>query len=183
MPSPVFLVIDIQNDYFSGGAMSLYHPEEANDNAYRALKHARQAHWPCIIVQHIAALPDASFFKPGTHGAEIYPDFSPETDDIHLVKHYPNAFRETRLNAELKRLDANDLIVVGMMTHMCIDTTVRAAADLGYRVTLLGDATATRDLTYGGSITPAPLVQTAYLAALQGSFARVMDTTQWIQKT
>lgn len=183
MLSPIFLVVDIQNDYFPGGAMPLYHPEEAQENAYQALKHARQAHWPCIIVQHIAARPDAIFFKPGTHGAEIHPDFSPEADDIHLIKHYPNAFRETELNAELKRLDAKDLIVVGMMTHMCIDTTVRAAADLGYQVTLLGDATATRDLTFDGSTTPAPLVQTAYLAGLQGSFARVINTTQWTRET
>lgn len=183
MSSPVFLVIDIQNDYFPGGAMPLYQPEVAQQNAYQALQHARRAHWPSIIVQHIADRPDASFFKPGTHGAEIHPNFAPEVDDIHLIKHHPNAFFDTELNAELTRLDAKDLIVVGMMTHMCIDTTVRAAADLGYRVTLLGDATATRDLTFDGREVPALLVQTAYLAGLQGSFARVIKTAQWIQET
>lgn len=180
MGQPVFIVIDIQNDYFPGGAMALYEPDRAAQKARQALEHARLKKMPCIVVQHIAENPGATFFKPGTRGVEIHRDFSPLADEIHLVKHHPSAFHETRLQGELQRLGAEEIIVVGMMTHMCIDSTVRRAADLGYRVTVLGDATATCALQFGGETTPAPMVQTAYLAALHGSFAKVITTAQWV---
>jgi nicotinamidase-related amidase len=61
-----------------------------------------------------------------------------------------------------------------MMTHMCIDTTVRAASDLGFACTVVGDATATKDLTHGNVTVPAAHVQAAYLAGLNGLFAKVI---------
>ncbi len=180
MSQRVFIVIDVQNDYFPGGAMALHEPEVAAERAHQALEHARRTHLPCIVIQHVADKPGATFFKPGTRGADLHPDFSPRSDERHLIKHYPNAFRETALEATLRRLGAEEIVIVGMMTHMCIDTTVRAASDLGYRVTVLGDATATRALRFGTETTPAPMVQTAYLAALHGSFARVITSAQWM---
>lgn len=181
MGTPVYVVIDIQNDYFPKGAMELHQPEMAASNAERALKAARDAHIPTIMVQHLALGPTATFFRPGTPGADLRPGFEPQVDDIHLIKHYANAFRETPLDEELKRLGADHLVVAGMMTHMCIDTTCRAAADRGYQVTLLGDATATRDLSFGERRVAAEDVQAAYLAALSGSFAEVMATDRWIR--
>jgi nicotinamidase-related amidase len=63
-----------------------------------------------------------------------------------------------------------------MMTHMCIDSTTRAAADLGFACSLAHDACATRDLSFNGSRVAAETVQTAYLGALNGSFAKVLST-------
>lgn len=177
-----FVVIDIQNDYFPSGAMALHDPDAAAEHAHRALTHARNNGVSCIVVQHINERPGATFFRPGTQGVAMHPDFLPRADETHLIKHYPNAFRETALDQELKRLGVEELVIVGMMTHMCIDTTVRAAADRAYRVTVLSDATATRDLRFGDATVPANMVQAAYLAALNGSFARVMTATQWIDE-
>ncbi|NMP23288.1 cysteine hydrolase family protein [Sulfobacillus harzensis] len=181
MGQSVYLVIDIQRDYFPGGAMALYRPAEAAEAAKKGLETARAAGMPVIIVQHIALAENATFFRPNTPGAALMPDFEPREDDRHLVKHYANAFRETRLDTLLQQLNVEEIVMSGMMTHMCIDTTCRAAADRGYRVTLLEDATATRDLTFRGHTVPADAVQTAYLAALASSFARVVSTDFWIE--
>ena len=59
---------------------------------------------------------------------------------------------------------------------MCVDTTVRAAFDLGFACTLAHDACATRDLSFNGETVAAKDVQTAFMAALNGSFAQVLDT-------
>ncbi len=69
-----------------------------------------------------------------------------------------------------------------MMTHMCIDTTVRAAAALGYEIDLIADACATRDLTWEGMMIPAEQVQGAYLAAMSGTFATVYRAEAWINR-
>ena len=179
MANTVLIVVDIQRDYFFGGALPLDAPETAAENAKQALDYARTAAIPVIVVQHVALSPTATFFRPNTPGVELHPYFKPESDDELLVKHFPNAFRSTDLKSRLDALEARELVLAGMMTHMCIDSTVRHAADLEYPVTLLGDATATRMLSFNGRISPAPAVQTAALAALHGTFAQVTTTAEW----
>ncbi len=96
--------------------------------------------------------------------------------DVLIQKRYPNAFRETSLLEHLQSHLISKLTVVGMMTHMCIDTSVRAASDLGFEVTLISDGCATRDLVFDGRTVKAADVQAAYLAALNGSFASVVSS-------
>lgn len=181
MATPTLIVIDIQNDYFPGGTMTLADPEAAAANAHEALQAFRRHRWPVVIVQHLALSDEATFFRPGTDGAALYAGFEPQSGDTHIIKHYPNAFRGTELGRVLTETGTQQLVLCGMMTHMCIDTSTRAAADAGFQVTLLGDATATRSLSFGGQSVPAEQVQTAYLAALNGSFARVSSTRDWLQ--
>lgn len=169
------LVIDIQNDYFPGGKMELVGSPEAARRAAQVQRQFREAGLLVIHVQHIALSPTATFFLPDTYGAEIHQDVVPVGDEPVIVKHFPNAFRETNLRQLLEQNAVTDLTVVGMMTHMCIDTTVRAASDFGFKVTLVGDACATKDLEFEGRTVPAASVQTAYLAALNGSFASVVS--------
>jgi nicotinamidase-related amidase len=88
-------------------------------------------------------------------------------------KHYPNSFRDTPLLGHLRDLGIDRLVVAGMMTQMCVDSTVRAAADLGFQCALAHDACATRALSFGGTTVPAESVQAAFLAALNGLFAKV----------
>ena len=66
------------------------------------------------------------------------------------------------------------------MSHMCIDTTTRAATDLGFSCTLINDACATRDLVFNDQKVKAADVQTAYMAALNGTFAKVFSTEQFL---
>ena len=175
------MVIDIQNDYFPGGAMELVGSKSAAEVAARVKAKFRETGDPIINVQHIANREGATFFLPGTAGAEIHESVAMGAGEIHIVKHYPNAFRETDLQSQLVALGITDLTVIGMMTHMCIDTTVRAASDLGFRVTVISDACATRNLTFRHTVAAAD-VQAAYLAALNGSFASVIDSAEYLAR-
>lgn len=172
------LIIDIQNDYFPGGAMELVGSVEAGAVASTIQSHFREQGRAVINVQHIQTDADASFFREGTSGADIHVSMTPAPGEPHIVKHYPNAFRETDLDSLLRGLGVTDLVVIGMMTHMCVDTTVRAACDAGYSVRLVADACATLDLSYGGVSVPAASVQASYLAAIDGTFADVITSAQ-----
>lgn len=176
---PALIVIDIQNDYFSGGKMELVEMALATENAKTLISSFRKKNLPVILIQHLAVKPNASFFIPGTFGAEIHESIRPLENETIIVKNYPNSFRNTSLNEQLKAQQINDLIICGAMTHMCIDTTVRAAFDLGYSCTVISDACATRDLQFNGKQVKASEVQTAFLAALNGTFAHVIATGQY----
>lgn len=161
----VLLLIDLQRDYFPGGAMELAGAEAAGARAARLLAGCRERSLPALHLRHESTRPGATFFRPGTPGAEIQPCAAPLAGEDVILKNFPSGFRGTPL---LERL-----LVAGMMTHMCVDTTVRAAADLGFACWLAGDACATRELAFGGVRVPADHVQAAYLAGLDGAFARV----------
>ncbi len=168
------LVVDIQNDYFPGGAMDLAGATEAGGQANVVLEAFRRKGWPVFHVQHIAAHPGATFFLPDTQGAEIHLSARPNPQEPVFQKHYPNSFRETPLLDRLRQQDISRLVIVGMMTHVCIDTTTRAAADLGFECWLASDACATRTQSFNGVTVPAESVQAAFLASLDGWFAKVL---------
>jgi nicotinamidase-related amidase len=172
------LIIDIQNDYFPGGAMELEGCAEAGAQAGKLLEAFRDKGLPVIHVQHISTRPGASFFVPGTHGVEIHSSVAPRTGETIIQKNFPNSFRDTPLLQQLRDKDITRLVIAGMMTQMCIDTTVRAAADLGFACSLAHDACATRDLTFGGVTVPAASVQVAFLAALNGLFAKLQTVDE-----
>ena len=175
------VLIDIQQDYFEGGQSELFQPREAAANAHKVLSAFRANRWPVFHVRHISTKPGATFFLPDTPGAEFFPDTAPVNDEPVVIKHKPNSFLHTDLAARLTQANVDQLVICGMMTHMCVDTTVRAASDLGYSVTLIGDACATKDLRWAGETVPAEQVQRAYLAALDGSFAHVISATDWLK--
>ena len=93
-----------------------------------------------------------------------------------VEKHAPDSFLQTPLQAHLEALGAKRLVVCGMMSHMCIDTTVRSAKAREYETLLLHDACTTKDLSWDGAILPAESVHRAFMASLQGMFARVIGT-------
>jgi len=167
------LIIDVQNDYFPGGANELVCPYEAEKRIQELIAESRATGRPIIYIQHFNP-PDDTFFLEGTRGAEISERIKPEKGDKIIVKHYPNSFLETELDAYLKKLRTDTLVICGMMTHMCVDTTVRAAMDYGYQVKLVADACATLDLKLNGEIIPAEIVHKAFIAALDGVFATIV---------
>ena len=79
----------------------------------------------------------------------------------------------------LKEWGVERVVITGMMTHMCVDATARAAADFGFKVIIAEDACATRDLTYGDTTIPAEHVHKAFLAALK-SYGDVMKSDEVI---
>jgi nicotinamidase-related amidase len=173
---PTLLLIDIQNDYFPGGAMEVHGAEGAAANAALLLAEFRARSLPVVHVQHQSTRPGATYLLPGTTGGAIHSSVAPVAAEPVFQKHFPNSFRGTLLLEHLQSQGIIQLVVAGMMTHMCIDTTVRAAADLGFACTLAHDACATRALSFGGTGVPAEAVQAAYLAGMNGMFARVMAT-------
>ena len=169
------VLVDIQNDYFPGGAMELIGSSEAGICAGKLLRNFRRQSLHVIHIQHIATREGATFFLPNTPGVAIHASVAPLTGEAVLPKHFPNSFRETSLLEHLRGQQITQLVLAGMMTHMCIDTTTRAAADLGFECVLAHDACATRSLSFGGVVVAAEQVQAAYLAALDGPFARVLS--------
>ena len=172
------LIVDVQNDYFPGGAMEVVGATAAGAQAAKLLAAFRRRARPVIHVRHISVRAGATFFLPDTVGSQIHESLHPVLDEPIFQKHYPNSFRETSLLAHLRSTNITGLVIAGMMTHMCIDTTTRAAADLGLTCFLAHDACATRALSSNGVQVPADSVQTAYLAALNGLFAKVMSASE-----
>ncbi|WP_306591827.1 cysteine hydrolase family protein [Geothrix sp. 21YS21S-4] len=172
------LLIDIQNDYFPGGAMEVVGAEAAAAQAGKLLAAFREKGLPVIHIQHVSARPGATFFLPGTPGAEFHASVQPAPGEAVFKKAFPSAFKETPLLEHLRANGISHLTVAGMMTHMCIDTTLRATADLGLTCALAQDGCATRALAFNGVQVPAENVQAAYLAALNGLFAKVLPTEE-----
>lgn len=168
------LVIDVQNDYFKNGKMELVNPELALQQTNLLEDHFIQNNLPIIYIQHISPS-TASFFQEHTVGVELHPQLKVSATSLIIEKHFPNSFWETNLQALLQQHQIEQLVITGMMTHMCIDAGTRAAKELGYQPIVIADATATRDLEYEGKIVKAEDVQTAFLSAL--SFFTTVQTT------
>lgn len=176
--SDVLVLIDIQNDYFPGGAMELHRAEEAGQAAARVLSRFRAAKLPVIHVQHESVHTGATFFLPATPGMDIHPCVAPLPNEKIVRKHFPNSFRETDLLKTLQDLGATRLTFCGMMTNMCVDAGVRAAADLGFACRVVADACAARPLAFGGVEVPAPQVHAAFLCALSLAYAQVAPAAE-----
>jgi nicotinamidase-related amidase len=172
------LIIDIQNDYFEHGTMTLSGAVAASDNAKRLLETFRNDKQPVIHVQHTATRPTATFFLPDTKGAKIHDSVKPLDSEKVITKHFPNSFRDTDLLEYLNKNEITDLVICGMMTHMCIDATVRAGKDFGFSIVIIGDACATKDLDVNGQLVTADQVQTSFLAALNYFYATVTTTDE-----
>lgn len=174
------VLVDIQNDYFPGGAMELRQMDAAAAQASAALERFRARGWPIFHVQHLSTRPGATFFLPDTRGAEHHASVAPRAGETVVRKHFPNAFRDTTLERELEAAGNRSLVIVGAMSHMCIDATTRAAFDLGFACTVLADACATRDLVFDGVTVPAAQVHASFMAALSSPYAQVVGTAAWL---
>ena len=171
------LIIDIQKDYFHGGKFPLVNPEEAAKRAYQLLQCFREHGGHHVHIQHISLKPDATFFIKGESGSDIHDLVAHFEGEPIVYKHYPNSFRETNLLEMLKGWGVERVVITGMMTHMCVDATARAATDFGFQVIIAEDACATRDLQYNETTIPADLVHKSFLAALK-SYGRVMKSEE-----
>lgn len=176
------ILVDIQNDYFQGGKHELINPEQAGIMAYKILSIFREKGWLVFHVRHISTNANAGFFLPDTEGADFYQLTSPRKGEDIIIKHTPDSFIGTNLKDKLEENGVDSLVICGMMTHMCIDTTVRAAGFQGYPVTLIEDACATGDLAWEGTTVSAKMVHNAYMAALHGTFAKVQKAEDWIKE-
>jgi nicotinamidase-related amidase len=172
------VVIDIQNEYFPGGALPLPDAEGAAGRAAAAIEAARGSGIPVIHIRHEEPSSDA-YFVPGSRGAETNDTVAPAEGEAVIVKNYPNSFLATDLSERLGNSDAKRVAFCGMMTSMCVDATVRAAADLGLEPVLIDDACAAPDLEHRGRQVPADAVHAAFCAALGDEIATVLGTADF----
>ncbi len=170
------LLIDIQRDYFPGGAMELVGIDAAAGRAAALLESFRSRGAPIYHIQHFSVREGATFFVPDTPGVEIHGSVAPSNSEAVIAKNFPNAFRATDLADRLRADDVSTVTVCGAMSHMCVDASARAAFDLGFAVRVASDACATRDLAYEGRTLPAGEVHAAFMSALSSPYAEVAPT-------
>ena len=180
MSKRAVVVIDLQNEYLPTGKLPLSGIEAAVANAARVIAAARASGVPVIHVRHEFAHGEMPVFVPGSDGVQIQPAVAPQPGEPVVLKNHPNAFRETTLKQLLDERGVDELVVVGAMSHMCVDAAVRAAADMGYAVTVIHDACATLDLEFGGVSVPAGQVHAAMMAALGFAYASLASTEAYL---
>lgn len=166
------LIIDIQNDYFEKGKNPLVNSNEASLKAKEVLTYFRKNKLPVFHIQHI-----------NTKGVNIHENVAPLSSEVVIKKNFPNSFLKTKLKEELEKKDIKELVICGMMSHMCIDSTTRAAFDLAYKCTVLSDACATKDLEFLGEKIPAKTVHNSYMAALKTVFSQVISVKEYINQS
>lgn len=176
------MLIDIQQDYFPGGRMEVAGSVEASKAARILLEYFRANKLPVIHIQHIATRKGATFFLPDTKGIEFHDHVLPLSGELIIKKHYPNSFRDTDLSEYLKSNAIDELFICGMMSHMCIDATVRAAFDYGYSCMVVHDACATRDLVFQNKIVTADHVHSAFMAALGAVYSKILNVDEAIEQ-
>ncbi|WP_066718847.1 cysteine hydrolase family protein [Sphingomonas pituitosa] len=176
MAKRALILVDLQNEYEADGKLPLEKLEQAVANARRVLAATRDAGEPVIHIRHETPGSAEAPFAVGTAGTAILAAVAPIQGETVLTKHYPNSFRDTGLKALLDEAGVEEVVIVGAMSHMCIDATARAAFDFGYGVTVVGDACATRALSFDGIDVPAVQVHAAFMAALAFAYAKVVST-------
>ena len=175
----VVVVIDAQHEYVDG-ALPLPGVQPALDEIGRLLKRARASSTPIIHVVHHGRA--GGLFAPGSRGAEVAAPAAPAPGEAVIGKRLPNAFASTDLAERLHALHRGEIVVVGFMTHLCVEATTRAAIDNGFKATVIAAGTATRDLPdpLGSGAVAAADVQRNALAALADRFATVVPNVEAI---
>jgi nicotinamidase-related amidase len=176
------LVIDIQQFYFEGGLVPLTGSVEAAAQARKVLDAFRARALPVIHVRHVPKSVAIVEGEPADPQYRIRPEVQPAAGEKVISKRFANSFRETDLLEALRQKGITRIVIAGMQTHMCVEAASRAAADLGFEVVVVHDACATRLLEFGGRTVPADMVHAGALAAITGTYGRVVSVTELLKE-
>ena len=180
MTKTALILVDIQNDYFTGGRWPVALMDSVAANAARLLENARSNGHRVIHIRHEARSDTAPFFRKGTVGAETHASVAPIGDEPVVIKHNASSFRDTDLQDRLDGI--TDLVICGAMSQMCIDAHARAGADLGYGVTVISDASGAKEQDFDGQHVTAAQEQAAIMAPLAMSYGRVLTTDAYVSE-
>lgn len=171
----VLIVIDVQNGYLDPYWGPTNNPA-CEDNVRALLTRWRANEWPVVLVQH-ASSSASSPLRTGQPGYDLQPGIDGDAD-LRIVKTVHSSFYGTPdLGAWLSENHYTDLVICGIMTNYCCETTARMAGNLGYNVTFVLDATRTFDqTTLDGETVPAAMVASMTAANLNGEFATIAST-------
>ena len=181
-PDTALVVIDIQQFYFEGGLVPLTGSVEAANQARRVLEAFRARKLRIFHVRHVPKSVALVEGEPADAQYRIRPEVQPAAGEKIVTKRYANSFRETDLLDSLRQKGIKTLVIVGMQTHMCVEAASRAATDLGFDVVVVHDACATRPLEFEGRTVPAEMVHAAALAAIKGTYGRVVSVDQLLKE-
>jgi nicotinamidase-related amidase len=171
------LLIDVQQGMHDTRWGERNNPD-AENNIAELLAAWRAAERPVIHVQHMSTEPNSAF-APGAPGNALQPGFAPRDGEPLFQKTVNSAFIGTDLESYLRENGIGELVVVGMTTDHCVSTTVRMAANLGFGVTIVDDATATFErVGHDGVRHTAQAMHQLALASLNDEFARVRPTRE-----
>lgn len=174
------LVIDVQNEYFSG-KLPVTYPAGSLNNIVKAMEGANQKGIPVIIIQHTASQKDSGTFVKDSQGWKLYEAILIQKFDYLIEKNMPGSFTGTQLEKVLNDHGIDTVVISGYMTQMCCDTTARQAFHLGFTVEFLADATGTLDITnYAGTV-KAEELHRAILVTQAMRFSQVISTDAWLQ--
>ncbi|MFA5331135.1 MAG: cysteine hydrolase family protein [Methanoregula sp.] len=177
-PHEAVLVIDVQNEYFTG-LMPVTWPPQSFEKILSVMDTSRDCHIPIAVIQHTSQGPDAKTFRRGSHGWELHHEIRCRPYDILIQKTLPGSFTGTELSEWLISQGISRITIAGYMTQMCCDTTARQASHLGYSVQFLSDATGTLDISNAaGSVTAEELHRAICVTQGMG-FSKVMTTREW----
>ena len=173
------LVIDVQNEYFTG-KLPVTYPVDSFGQILKAVDAANQSNIPVILIRH-GAPENAAAFARGSAGWELHTELLARPHVRIIDKTLPGSFTNTELESCLRELEIDTLVICGYMTQMCCDTTARQGMHLGFAVEFLSDATGTLDITnYAGTIAAEELHK-AILVTQAMRFSKVLSTDEWIK--
>ncbi len=182
MPAPqrALVVIDVQNEYFSG-RLKIEHPDPARslDNIVAAMRAARAAGVPVIVVQNFAPA-TAPIFARGSHGAELQPAVAAEAHDLKVEKTLPGALTETGLPAWLRERGIGTIAIAGYMTHNCDASTAIDAVHQGFGVEFLADATGSVPYANAAGRATAEEIHRVFCVVMHSRFGWTGPTADWI---
>ena len=176
------VVIDIQQFYFEGGLVPLTGSVEAAAQARKVLDAFRARALPVIHVRHVPKSVAIVNGEPADPQYRIRPEVQPAAGEKVISKRFANSFRETDLLEVLRQKGITRIVIAGMQTHMCVEAASRAATDLGFEVVVAHDACATRPLEFDGRTVPADMVHAGALAAIKGTYGRVVSVTELLKE-
>ncbi len=180
-PQRALLVIDVQNEYFTG-KLPVTHPAESFEKILMVMDAAHTHGVPVIVIQHSSSQPDAKTFARGSDGWRLHDEVEKRHRDHLIEKTLPGSFTGTALEEVLKSIGADTIVICGYMTQMCCDTTSRQAFHLGLAVEFLSDATGTLDIANNAGKVSAEELHRAVLVTQAMRFARVIPSSEWMDE-
>lgn len=174
------LVIDVQNEYFTG-KLPVTYPEGSFENIIKVMDFANENNIPVLLIQHTNPGKDSATFKKGTEEHRIHDEVLKRGYAKIIEKKLPGSFTGTELESWLKENDIDTLVISGYMTQMCCDTTARQAIHIGFNVEFLSDATGTLDISNSAGEISAEELHKAILITQAMRFSKVMSTEGWIE--
>jgi len=174
------IVVDVQNEYFEGGALPITYPPQSFEKIKTAIKEAQEEGVLTVFVQHTSLKENAGAFVRGSHLWEFHDEIKKIKPDLYIEKNHASSFAGTDLNYRLRSMGVDTVTIVGYMTQNCCDATARDASQLGYNVEFLSDANGTLAFSNSAGEVSAEELHRSFLVAQAFGFSRVLTLDEWI---